>query len=269
VSNSIGLAALIVVATTAGVPGQALRRLREGTHRLPPWELLAGTIGALFVMLTTSAAPKVGIARLIVALVCGQAIGSLIVDRAGLSPAGTRPVTRFRLLGVALALVAVLIGAFESSGPSRLGLLALIALLGMVVALQQAWLGDIAQATGEPVAAGLANFLVGTPLLVAVALVATGGSPPSGTWSAPAIDWIGGLLGASIVVIMATVVRALGVLRLTLTLVAGQSVGGLALDVVAPAPGKHVTLATVLSVMLTLVAVWISGTTGVRRRLRG
>jgi len=59
---------------------------------------------------------------------------------------------------------------------------------------------------------------------------------------------------------VAWVVRSLGVLGVTLALVAGQSAGALALDLVAPAPGEAVTAGTVIGVALTLVAVGITTT---------
>jgi len=71
--------------------------------------------------------------------------------------------------------------------------------------------------------------------------------------------YAGGLLGAFVVVVGATAVQTLGVLRLGLAMVAGQMAGALIVDLVAPAPGEPVTAATVVGVALTMVAVAISG----------
>jgi uncharacterized membrane protein YdcZ (DUF606 family) len=49
------------------------------------------------------------------------------------------------------------------------------------------------------------------------------------------------------------------VLRLTLVAVAGQTAGALLIDLIDPAPGKSVGVATVTGVLLTLVAVFVSG----------
>ena len=75
--------------------------------------------------------------------------------------------------------------------------------------------------------------------------------------------YVGGLCGAFVVVVGAAAVQTLGVLRLGLAVVAGQTLGALAIDLVAPAAGEQVTVATVAGVVLTLVAVWISGRAGV------
>ena len=52
------------------------------------------------------------------------------------------------------------------------------------------------------------------------------------------LRYVGGLLGAFVVVIGATAVQTLGVLRLGLAMVAGQMAGALVVDLVAPARGE-------------------------------
>ena len=80
--------------------------------------------------------------------------------------------------------------------------------------------------------------------LLVVAAIATGVSPPHG-WSAPPLEYTAGLIGAAIATTMAVIVSRLGVLRLILALTAGQAIGGLALDLIAPARGETVTAGTV------------------------
>jgi bacterial/archaeal transporter family-2 protein len=257
VNNAVGLVAAALIGVVTGALGRARRRLRTG--RWPRWwHLLAGVNGALFVTIAAKAAPLVGVALFTVALVCGQSLGSLVIDRVGMSPAGRRPFTATRVLGVLLALVAVAIGALGSRGDLRLGLLALTAVAGVGVAVQQAALGHVANATGEPLAAVTVNLAVGGTLLIVVALATTGGSAPHG-WSVPPLEWTGGLLGAGAGLTMAVVVRVIGVLRLVLAIVAGQAVGALVIDLVAAPPGEAVTTLTVVSVILTFAAVAVSG----------
>jgi transporter family-2 protein len=64
---------------------------------------VGGFSGALMVIVTTKAAPEIGVALMTVAIVCGQSGGSLLVDRVGLSPAGQQPVSAPRMVGVGLA----------------------------------------------------------------------------------------------------------------------------------------------------------------------
>lgn len=56
-----------------------------------------------------------------------------------------------------------------------------------------------------------------------------------------------------------SVVGKLGSLRLMLLIVAGQSVGALVLDLIAPPEGESVAASTLISLALVFVAVTISG----------
>ncbi|MGZ4268046.1 MAG: DMT family transporter [Solirubrobacteraceae bacterium] len=253
VNNTIGLAALVaVVATTRALP-RALRTVRAGAS-VRWWYLLGGMGGALLVVSAAVAAPQIGVALLTVALVCGQTSGSLAADHAGLSPAGRAGATPLRIAGVVLAIAAVAISALGARGDLHAGLLALAVLAGVAVALQQAANGRLARATGEPFVAGMVNFAVGLSVLLVVAAVATGLAAPGG-WSAPPLEWIGGLLGAAIATGTAVLVSRLGVLRLMIAVTAGQTAGALVIDLAAPARGEAVTAGTVAGVLLAFGAV--------------
>jgi transporter family-2 protein len=256
VNNGVGLATILAVAVPTGAAVRAARGLRDG-RRPRAWHLAGGTAGALFVFATTLIAPRVGIALLTVAIVCGQSLGSLVFDRVGLSPSARRGFTAPRLLGVALAAAAVVVGAVGSRGDLRLGLLLLGVVAGVAFATQQITMGQIARATGEPLAAAFISVSMATIVVVGVALAVTGGVAPHG-WSAPPGHWLGGMLGGIVALIGARAVGMLGALRLVLAIVAGQSVGALVLDLVAPVPGDQVTALTIGGVLLTFVAVAVS-----------
>lgn len=258
VNNLVGLGLLLAIGVVTRAFPRGLRRAREATDRPRRWHFVGGAAGAVLIFVSTTAAPRVGVAVLTVALVCGLTLGSLAVDAAGLSPAGRRSLTPFRCSGVGLAIAAVTLAALGSSGDLELGLLSLAVLAGVGIAVQQAANGQLADRTGEPVAAATVNFALGATILVIVAVLVTGGEAPEGR-SAPAAQWLGGALGVFAVLVGAWTVASLGVLRLTLGVVAGQSAGALAVDLVAPAPGEAVTAFTVLGVALTIVAVVVSG----------
>jgi transporter family-2 protein len=112
------------------------------------------------------------------------------------------------------------------------------------------------------VVAGAVNFAMGAAVVTLITLAVADG-PGAGGWSAPAGTWLGGLLGACVTVLLARVVALLGALRVLLAVVAGQSLGGLVIDLVAPVEGEEVGLGTVVGVVLTIAAVALSG----RRRL--
>jgi transporter family-2 protein len=254
INNAVGLVALAAVAAAIGAIPRALRSL----HHVRFWHVLGGLGGAMYVVAGAVGAPEVGVALLSVALVCGQTAGSLVADGAGLSPAGRQPVTAPRLAGVALTIAAVVASALGARANLHVGILLFTLAAGVATALQQAANGHLARDTGEPLFAGTVNFAVGFLALLVVAQIADGISAPHG-WSAPPLEYLGGLLGATIATSMAVIVSRLGVLRLILSMTAGQAVGGLVIDLAAPLHGGGVTAGTVAGVALAFAAVVVSG----------
>jgi bacterial/archaeal transporter family-2 protein len=254
INNGVGLVALLVVTVAAGAIPRALRSLGQ----VRGWHLLGGLGGAMFIAAGAIGAPEIGVALLSVALVCGQTTGSLAADGVGLSPAGHQGVTPGRIGGVALTIAAVVASALGASANLHVGLVLFAVAAGAASALQQAANGHLARNTGEPLFTGTVNFAVGFLALIVAVAIATGASPPHG-WSAPPLEYTAGLFGAAIATTMAVLVSRLGVLRLILALTAGQAVGGLALDLIAPAHGETVTAGTVVGVALACAAVVVSG----------
>jgi transporter family-2 protein len=167
-------------------------------------------------------------------------------------------VTPGRIAGVCLTIAAVAASAAGARTNLHVGILVFTVAAGVATALQQAANGHLARETGEPLFAGAVNFLTGFVALLVVAAVVSGLAPPHG-WSAPPLEYVGGFLGATIATTMAVIVSRLGVLRLILAMTAGQAVGGLALDLIAPAHGEGVTTGTVVGVALAFAAVIVSG----------
>jgi bacterial/archaeal transporter family-2 protein len=264
INNLVALVAALAIVLATGALPRAAARLRA-LGRPPAWQFFGGFVGAAVVLVSAVAAPEVGVALLTVAIVCGSTGGSLPVDAAGLGPAGKRPITAYRVAGVLLAIGATVIGALGSRGDLQPLLLTLALFTGVGMALQAAANGQLARRTGEPFVAALVNITVGFAALGAVALVALAtvslDAPPANP-----LLYAGGLLGGFVVVVTATAVQTLGVLRLGLATVAGQTSGALVIDLVAPAPGEAVTVGTVIGVVLTLAAVAISGGRGPRPR---
>ena len=256
VNNAVALLTILVFAVPTGALARASRRLRDG-HRPRAWHLAGGTCGAVFVFSTALLGPKLGIALLTVAIVCGQSVGGLIFDRIGVSPGPVQRFTARRLFGVGLAATAVAVGALGSTGDLRLGFILIGATAGVALATQQIAMGQIALTTGEPLAAALISVGMASLVMFPVALAVTGGQAPHG-WAAPPSYWLGGVLGGCVGLLTARVIGTLGALRLVLALVAGQSVGALAIDLASPVAGRPVTPLTVIGVLLTLAAVTVA-----------
>ena len=264
INNVVAVVATLAVALATGALVRGIGRLRAAERRPPFWHFLGGLVGAALVCVTTFAAPEVGVALVTVAIVCGSTLGALPVDSAGLGPAGRRPITTPRVAGVVLAVAATAITALGAHGAFEPLLLGAALLVGSFQALQSAANGQLARESGEPFLASSVNTSVGLLVLAVVAGIAIASSPPDALPGNPLL-YLGGLCGAFVVVVGAAAVQTLGVLRLGLAVVAGQTIGALVIDLIAPAAGEKVTVATVVGVLLTLAAVWVSGRAGLRR----
>jgi transporter family-2 protein len=123
--------------------------------------------------------------------------------------------------------------------------------------LQQAANGHVQRHVGDIWVVSLVNFAVGTVgmLLVTWVFVVARGVE-LGSWPGNPMLYVGGLCGVFFVAVAAATVRLLGVLRLTLAVVAGQLTGGLLLDVVAPSAGRPgIQLVAGVAVVFAAVAV--------------
>jgi transporter family-2 protein len=267
VSFSVGTVALFAVVAKNG----ALERLRDvlpvsaaerRAHRAQRWwHLLGGLGGAFLVSVSAAAVPVIGVAMLSVCVVAGQSSGGLAVDRLGLSPFGRQRLTRERVGGALLAIVAVGIAATTRTGTARPLLLAAAALAGFGVAGQQAANGHLRMHTGRAPVAALVSFGVGTAgLLLVVGGQAVVGTLPALHW--PAAPWLyaGGFGGAAYITLAAAAVPVLGVLRLTLASVAGQVIGSVLLDIVTPT-GHGLAARTVIGAAILLGAVALASRT--------
>ncbi len=112
----------------------------------------------------------IGVAVFTVAVVAGQAVSSLVVDRLGFGPAGPQPYTPLRVFGAVLALVAVVLAVSDRlNHPSGLLIAVLPALAGIGTAVQQAINGRVARTASTDaygaLAAGLINFVTGATAL--------------------------------------------------------------------------------------------------------
>jgi transporter family-2 protein len=237
-------------------------------RRLMPWQVVGGACGAFLVSTQGLTIHIIGVALFTVAVVAGQTVGALVVDNLGLGPAGRRPVSTVRVVGAALAVVAVLISVSGRIGDvggisgSQWFLLLLPLVAGLVTTWQQAMNGVVA-VVGSPGAATVINFVVGTAVLLAVVGVAGGVSgglsaPPA---AGPADAWLylGGPMGIAFIWLAARLVRTLGVLLLGLATVAGQILGALVIDLVANHP---LTWQTLVGAALTLVGVAVAALAG-------
>ena len=257
-SNLVAVVLLLGFAVATRGLIRAVAHLRDPVRRveLRPWHLLAGLNGGLYLAAGAEAALTVGVAIFSIATVFGQLVGGLVSDRFGLSPAGARPITAPRLLGVVLGLGAVAIAGAGSAVELQPWLIAGTAAIGAAMGIQQAAMGHITAVTGEPTVAAAINAGGGILMVLTIELVLAAlgdGLPPLDIAATSPTDWLGGVFAAAMLGTVAAVVRRLGLLVLALAMVTGQALGSLAVDILAPTTSA--TLATVAGVALAVAAM--------------
>jgi transporter family-2 protein len=234
------------------------------------WQCIGGLCGAWLVAVQSITVHIIGVAVFTVAVVAGQAVSSLVVDRLGFGPAGPQDFTTLRIVGAAVALAAVVLAVSDQlAHPNGLLLATLPALGGVATAVQQAINGRVAHTAADgpygAVAAGVINFGVGVSALLVVFVVdlAARGLPnhlPSNPWL-----YIGGACGVIFISSAAAVVRVVGVFVLGLGTIAGQLIASLVIDLVIPASDKAITLPVVAGTLLALIAVVVAAVPNLRR----
>jgi len=95
----VGTAFLLFLVIVTG----RLRKL-EGVRRAPAWQFFGGLAGVVTVLVALSAVSVVGAAGLTAALVTGQLLGSIAIDRAGAFGLEVRRLTLRRVVGTLLLL---------------------------------------------------------------------------------------------------------------------------------------------------------------------
>ncbi|NUT49447.1 MAG: DMT family transporter [Saccharothrix sp.] len=263
--GGLALLALGVATTSAGRAGLGRLRTSLRAGRIRWWQCLGGACGAFFVSTQGLTVTALGVAVFTVAAVGSQAVSSLVVDRLGVGPAGRVPLTWPRVAGAAMAVAAVAVAVSDEAGdPSTLWLALLPALAGVGLGWQQAVNGLVREAAQSTRVTTLVNFGTGTAVLLVVCAVdvAVRGLPSR----APSEPWFyaGGALGIVTIGSAVLAVRWLGVLLVGLCQVAGQLVGALAVDVLAPAAGGQVSVSAFVGTVLVLLAVVVAALPGRR-----
>ena len=262
ISFSVGSVLLVAALPILPAARAGVGRLREAlrTRALRPWQLLGGSCGAFLVTTQGITVSFLGVAVFTVAVVAGQIVCSLPVDRAGLGPGGPQPITWPRAIGALLAVIAVVVSVSDHAAitnPGGLWWAVLPAVGGMGLAWQAAVNGQVRAAAANVVVPTVVNFLVGTSALVLAAIVDViirgwPATPPDQWWL-----YIGGTLGIVAIVTAVSAVRVIGVLLLGMASVTGQLIGAVLLDVFVPTAGG-LSVTSLIGIAVTMVAVGIA-----------
>ncbi len=269
VSFGSGLILMFVILTISrpgrrglGIIGHKLR-----TRQIPWWLVMGGTSGALFVLSQGLSAGLLGIAVFTVAVVFGQTLSGLAIDRRGIGSMPPRTITPARIGGSALMLAAVvLVVSTQFIGSVPLWLVVLPFVAGLAVPWQQAANGQVRVISGSPVTATVLNFVVGITVLLLATIVHTAFAGLPVTYPSNPILYLGGVIGAAFIGLGAILAPRIGVLLLALGTISGQLIVALLLDIVIPADGHPLAWTTVAGTAITLVALVVAAVPP--RRLR-
>lgn len=269
ISFGSGLLALTLFALVNRPMGRGIGELWQGVRRrrVPLWLVLGGLAGAFFVASQGLAAPPLGIAFFVLCFVAGQSVMALVVDHQGWGPNGRTMLTGARVVGAALAVLAVGISGagLLSAVPVTVVFVLLAALpllAGLLNSVQQGVNGRLS-ARCSPWVTTWNNFFVGTLGLVvflAVTLVL-----PGRLLGLPASPWLylGGLCGVGFIWASTVTVRIHGVLVVGVFAVAGQVLTAALISLVAEAGTPAVT--TWLAAATSLVGAAVVGVSQRRR----
>jgi transporter family-2 protein len=196
---------------------------------------LAGASGAAFVFSQSLVVGITGVALFSITFVCGLTIGSYLLDATGIGPAGRKPFTTRRTVGVLLAIVAVSISMLgRLAQADALVLLILPFVFGVLVAWQQIANGTLAVVARTPLTPTALNFLVGTGVLAIVAGIYSLMKGLPETYPTDGWLYLGGLCGVFFVSMTAWAVRHTGALVTSLATTTGQILTAVLADIVFP-----------------------------------
>lgn len=265
VNHSSALVLALVVALAMGAFPRAARTFRERRSEVRGWWFLGGLMGAGAVFAIILVTPDVGVVAVGVAVTLGQLAGSVAADSGGLGPGGRRPLSPFRFAGIAVAVIAVAVGALGRFDADNVVVILVVVAAGVVIALQQAANAWLIEVTGEFSVMSVINFAIST-LFIGTALVVSLLVAPVDLAAIPWWAPLGGLLGAVIGVASALAVRIIGVLSLILCIAAGQAIGSIVMDLLVPVDAVGLTPASVAAAVLAVAAVALAGLGSLARR---
>jgi transporter family-2 protein len=262
VSFLTGLA--LVTALVFGFKGEreALFRIFAAVKKkqLVTWELMGGVLGGFFVAAQSAVVPQIGVALFTISVVAGQTISSLLVDKVGMTPSGKERITKPRVFGAIATLIAVAIAVFPDLTNSEFRFLPLTfaLIVGVFASFQQGMNGRVNVVGKRPLATAWLNFASGTivvviALSVDLALGASIGPLPNNFWV-----YTGGAAGLIFVAVSAYIIKHLGVLNFSILSIAGQLVGAVLIDWLAPTKAGSLNGYLILGTVLTIISIAIS-----------
>ncbi len=262
VSFLTGLAIVSVLVFGFKREREALFRVFEAikNKQLVTWELMGGVLGGFFVAAQSAVVPQIGVALFTIAVVAGQTISSLLVDKVGMTPSGKERITKPRIFGAVATLIAVAIAVFPDLTNSEFRFLPLTfaLIVGVFASFQQGMNGRVNVVGKRPLATAWLNFVSGTIVVVIAlsvdfALGATIEPLPGNFWV-----YTGGAAGLIFVAVSAYIIKHLGVLNFSILNIAGQLVGAILIDWLAPTKAGSLNGYLIFGTVMTIISIAVS-----------
>ena len=223
----VGVGLSLVIIHIAGLVTISLvllvRRERPRRGRLAPVWYMAGLIGIITTLFNLRAFGHISVSAMMALSLLGESATGLVADHVGLLGYPVRRFRREKLLGLLITLGGILIMLTDFEWVAVLVSL----LAGLTILLSRLVNGRLKREVGAA-SATLINYLTGLAgALLALPLL---GLPQAVNLHMPLTSYLGGALGAVIVIISNAVVGRIASFYMTLTLFVGQVSAGLLLD---------------------------------------
>lgn len=212
-----------------------------GVTRVPAWQLITGLYGFLVIVSVVFATPRLGIAFTLMILMFSKLLTGAVIDTFGLVTATPKDLTMMRVVGLIVVGVGILLvtkdrmdhaatSAGYATGGNAVFAAVLVAVAGAGNAIQAPTLAALASTVGS-MEASLWNFIGGLLCSIVFILVSQKGKwqPFRGAGTHP-WQYLGGVYGTAINLIVIVTTPTLGVGLLVCAQMAGQLTGGMLID---------------------------------------
>lgn len=241
ISFSIGTIYMGVVTVATG---RSLLPTGAEISSNPWWLWLGGVIAAIYLTSNILLFPKLGAVQTVILPILGQVLMGTVIDSFGLFGAKHIPITGMRLFGVVILLLGMFVAVvlanrtkaeqiYKDELEKQDSTTALTVwriwgvLVGMLSAIQQAINGRLGTVVHSPVQATFISFLISWFVILIVTLVVhhTVHIPITAFKQIPKWGWIGGVLGATFVLMTVILVPIIGAGLTVTTSLIGQIFG--------------------------------------------
>jgi transporter family-2 protein len=204
-----------------------------------PWHLTGGLGSALYITSGILLFPRLGAILTVGLWIAGQVLASLVLDGFGWLGVPREPLGPPEIAGAlaVLAGAALIVGAStaRSAAAARVPWLGFAVLAGAALPLQGAVNAQLRADLDAPIAVGALSFIVATAgmgLLLAGSLSIAGGSRPrlGPLRGMPWWGWLGGLVGATYVTAVFTLIPEIGAAPTIALTVGGQQIASVLVD---------------------------------------